>query len=187
MRPVEIAFHAAVPIAARDRVAGLVAADMLATALSDVREQLAASYGVSAALAESRAGTSLAIAGDVDAARAAEAFALIRDRIAQLRAATPDTAARFVEARKRVLDRLMSVPAGATALADRAEDAIELGRAATDDATTAEAVRTLTLDRALPVLQALDLQHAAMLLTGPDAAVAAAYQALGREPVMLHR
>jgi predicted Zn-dependent peptidase len=183
----QIAFRAAVPIAARDRVAGLVAADMLATALSDVREQLAASYGVSAALAESRAGTSLAIAGNVDAARAAEAFGLIRDRIAQLRAATPDTAARFVEARKRVLDRLMSVPAGAAALADRAEDAIELGRTATDDATTAEAVRTLTLDRALPVLQALDLQHAAMLLTGPDAAVTAAYKALGREPVMLHR
>jgi hypothetical protein len=26
-----------------------------------------------------------------------------------------------------------------------------------------------------------------MLLTGPDAAVTAAYKALGREPVMLHR
>jgi zinc protease len=183
----QVAFRAALPVAAPDRAAALVATEMLATALADVREQLAASYGVSASLSESRAGMAIVMAGDVDAVRADAAFALVRDRIAQLRATTPDTAARFVEARARVMNRLLSLPAGATLLADRLEHAIELGRSASDADATAEAVRTLTLERAMPVLAKLDLDRAAMLLSGHGASVTAAYKALGREPVEIRR
>jgi hypothetical protein len=85
------------------------------------------------------------------------------------------------------MNRLLSLPAGASQLADRIQTAIELGRSATDADATAEAVRTLTLNRTMPVLAKLDLVRAAMLLSGPEASVTAAYKALGREPVVIHR
>jgi len=171
--------HIAFPTRAPEPAA-LVVTEMLGRAIRDVREELAASYGVSATLVETRAGTSIVISGEIDPARAGDACALIRDRLARLRQSSPDTDARFVEARTKVIDDLVTRPAAPDELANRLESTVALGRAPDEARRTAEAVRRLTIDDAAPVLRGLDLERAAMIVTGPKAAIDAAYGAFGR-------
>jgi hypothetical protein len=90
----------------------------------------------------------------------------------------------FVSARRRVLARLSTVDARATALGDQfiynADAGSDpLGRG------LAERARTTTIDRIIPLLDGIDIAKAAILLRGPAPAVAAAYAALGRRPAPL--
>ena len=105
------------------RAQQLVAAAMLEDVASDVRHQLGASYGLDTTLEEARHANRYTIEGWVDTARLADALALLRDRLARLRAdaadpADPDATARaFVAARARTFTRLRSIAGGAGGLA----------------------------------------------------------------------
>ena len=171
---VQIAFAAPTT----DEVALRVVVEMLEGAISDVREQIAASYGLRARLVQRRSSTTIDLRGSVDASRAAEALALLRDRLASLRERSDVTASLFVSARRRVLARWASVDASASAIADLASDAAARGstRAAHDRA------RTLTIDKVQPLLEKLQLSNAAILLRGPERALREAYGAIGRQP-----
>jgi len=162
-----------------DRAKALVLAAMVDDAISDVRFQLAASYGLTARLEQTRLASWIEIDGFVDASRARDAMALIRDRIASL-----GSPGRFVRARRQVMQGLALVPTSARALADRAEEAAAMDRTVADDLATAEAVRTLTLAM-LP--SALDLTRAAVQLRGPRPAITAACAPIGRTPQVLDR
>jgi zinc protease len=177
----QVELHIAIP-ADGERAHQLLVAALLDDAVSDVRFQLAASYGVYANLGETRLGSWYEIDGYVDAARIAEAVALIRGRIAALRTADRATAARFLRARRTVMTRLAVVPTSARALADRAESVIGAGHTLDDELETAGEVRITTLSAVAPQLTRLDLAAAAMLLRGPKPAIDAATAGLGRKP-----
>ena len=115
--------------------------------------------------------------GHVDADRASEVFALATTRIAQLHVVDDERASRFVSARRHLLARIRAVDTRASSLADRAVD--DVARAP----VTPEEVRVLTIDGLVPMLANLELAHALIMLRGPDAAVATAYRAPGREPI----
>jgi hypothetical protein len=169
-----------------DRDAALVAAEMVKETIADVREQLAASYGLQAALVEQRLSSLVAITGQVDAARAADACALLRDRLAKLREPSNATASLFVAARRHVLMQLRAPITDPDARADVAVHDIDLGVDVTARAITAHDVAGLTLDRLAPLLAGFDLSRAAMLLSGPPGAIATAYKTLGRLYVVTH-
>jgi zinc protease len=173
---VELAF----PIGG-DRVAGLVAAQMVSSVVGDVRAQLGASYGLSAELDDARLSRSIVVAGSVAADQAAAAMALIRERIRGLAAADAGAARRFVVARRTVMTRLGALGAGSRELAERAEAAVRQGSLASY-AADVEAARILTLSGLSHTLQAVDLERAAILMTGPRAAVTAAFSAVDRTP-----
>ncbi|HEY1548210.1 MAG TPA: insulinase family protein [Kofleriaceae bacterium] len=164
------------------RAAQLVAAEMLAELVEDIRHQLGASYGISASLVEHRLATHVAIRGDIETGRAVEAIGLIRDRVAQLHAGGSELASVFVRARARVNARLGAYRSGSAALAERVEHAIELGHSLHADAATEGAVRALTLDNMTAALGELDLSRAAIRLDGPREVVTAMFAALGRTP-----
>ena len=175
---VSIAF----PVDPDARVPGRIAAQMIEEALADVREELAASYGLHARLVEKRLSMTIAVDGYVDAQRAGEVFALVRDRIAKLHDPSDDTASLFVSARRHVMTHLASFDTGAEALGDRSVHEVDLGMRPGIELQLAEDARVLTIERMAPVLGSLDLAHAAILLRGPRAAVEAGYAALGRTP-----
>lgn len=172
--------------AGRDRAAALVATEMVKEAIADVREQLAASYGLQATLDEHRLSSLVAITGRVDAARAADACALLRDRLAQLRQPSDATASLFVAARHHVLVQLRAPITDPEALADLAVYEGDLGFGISVRALTADNVGALTLDKLAPLLAGFDLSRAAMLLSGPPDAIATAYKTLGRLYVVTH-
>ena len=181
----QVAVSIAFPVDPGARVPGRIAAQMIDEALSDVREELAASYGLDAQLVETRLSTTIEVDGYVDAARAVEVFALVRDRIAKLRDPSDDTASLFVSARRRVMTQLASLDTSADALGERFVHEVDLGMAPDTELRLAEDARVLTIDHMAPVLGGLDLAHAAILLRGPRAAVEAGYAALGRTPTFI--
>lgn len=181
----QIALQIAWPLSTTDHAGALIAAEMVDAAVTDVREQLAASYGLDAGLLEARASTLLAAAGYVDAARGGEALRLVGDRLARLRAGDDETASRFVAARRRVLTKLGSPARDPHALAELAQREIDVGRDPAAVAALLDAVRAATLPRVMPTLRDLDLAQASLLVRGPTAAVRAAYQAIGRDPVFI--
>lgn len=161
---IQIAFTAP-----EDPAIACVVAEMLDEASADVRDELAASYGVHAALLEHRLGSTIVLAGDVDADRAGEVAKLLRERLARL----PSDPALFVSARRRVVANLRSIDTSAAGLAERFVRDTELVR------PTAEATAALTFDRIAPAL-ALHLTDAAILLRGPAPATSAAASGFGR-------
>jgi zinc protease len=170
--------------AARDRAASLVIAEMLDEAVANVRQELAASYGVHARFVEHRLASSIEIDGYIDSKRASDAFTLMREQLAQLRAGGDPAAALFVSARRRVVARLTSLDTRADALADLFTHDIAI-EADTPSRALAERAGALTIDRIAATLSGLDLGNAAIVLRGPEAALAAAYAAIGRKPAML--
>ena len=153
--------------------------------VADVREQLAASYGLHAVLVQHRLSTTIEIAGLIDASRAADVMRLLRDRLVQLRAGDAPAASLFVSARRHVVARLSSVDTRADALADLVADALARGDGSGLDLADAERARRMTIDKVSSLLERVDLSRAAMLVRGPEAAAAAAYAAIGRKPALL--
>lgn len=158
-----------------------IVADMIEQAMADVREALAASYGLRATVSYRRLGTTIELDGAVDATRAGEALRLLRARLAKLRERSDETASLFVAARRHVLAGRSIADTRASALADAAAGEVAMGRAR----WSRERAATLTLERVMPVLDTLDLARAAIVMTGPEAALRAGYAALGREPTFL--
>ena len=160
----------------------LLAAELIDQTIADVRHQLGAAYSLSASVDSSRLASSIRIAGYVDASRATEAIALVRDRLAALRTPDQDTASRFVAARRRVAARLQSVETSSAALAALAERDTAADREVAFDFELAERVLMLTLPDLAPTLQSIELSRAALLLRGPQDLVEGAYKAIGRTP-----
>ncbi|MCW5803079.1 MAG: insulinase family protein [Deltaproteobacteria bacterium] len=179
----QVSARISLPAAAGGRPAQLVLAEMLGGVASDLRHQLGATYGMHVALREHRLAAAYELDGRIDAARAAEVADVLRTRIAALRTLDDATARAFVMARDRVLVRLNGLSGRAHELADLAQRDVELGRVPMSDLATAAAVQKLTLDELAPALAELDLDRAAILLTGPPAQVDAAFAALGRTAV----
>jgi zinc protease len=171
---VQIAFAAPTT----DEVALRVVVEMLEGAIADVREQIAASYGLRARLVQRRSSTTIDLRGSVDASRAGEALALLRDRLASLRERSDATASLFVSARRRVLARWASIDTSASAVAEMASSRAARG----SPGAAHERARTLTIDKVQPLLEKLQLANAAILLRGPERALREAYAAIGRQP-----
>ena len=171
----------ALPAAADRRAEQLVAAAMMFEVASDVRHQLGASYGLGAQLVESRLTSHYEIAGDVDAARAAEAVELLRARLESLRTDADLAARAFVVARARVLTQLGAVTGSAVQLAEGVQAELATGRAPLTVHETAARVQRLTID-AMAATLAVDLARAVVLMRGPAAALEAAFGVLGRRP-----
>jgi hypothetical protein len=163
----------------------LVATALIDQAIGDVRHQLGATYDLGASLAESRLSSRIEITGYVDASRASEALALLRERLAGLRAATNATASQFVSARDHVLARATSLKMGAAGLANLAERSTALGLGVTMDVDAAEIARKLTLPDLAKQLQAIDLERSAIVLRGPREVIVQAFATLGRKPRIL--
>ncbi len=171
----------ALPVTTDNRAEQLVAAEMLKGIANDVRFELAAGYSVEAQLAERRLARHYVIGGGIDAARAAEALHLIRDRIAQLRTDANVAARAFVTARKHVIAQLLSRVGSAGSLASRVEHDVEMGRAPMFDLETAASVQALTIDGMTAALADLDLARGTVLMRGPAAELKDAFGVLGRK------
>jgi zinc protease len=156
------------------RAAEMVVADMVGIVLAEIREGLAASYGLSAALDEHRQVATYVISGFVDGRRAREVIELLSSRMDQLRKGGDAIAPIFIAARRRVLDAQFTTANRASALADRLTRSIALGRGLGSELALADAIADLTLADITPTLSKLDLVDAAMLLRGPEDAIAAA-------------
>jgi zinc protease len=180
---VQLAFS--IPATAGSRGAQLVAAAMLNQIADDVRQQLGASYGVSALLDDQRLASEYLVGGSVAATRTADAMQLLRDRIAALHS-NPDLAAStFVAARQHVLAQLASVAETSVGLATNVEHEVSVGGNEETDAQTAADVRALTIDALGPTLADLDLAKAAVMIRGPQDDVDKGFAALGRTPRMV--
>lgn len=164
------------------RAQQLVAAEMLSEIARDVRFKLGASYTFDAQLAETRLANFLVFAGWIDAARAADAVELVRDRIIELRRDATVAARSFVVARDHVLTTLRSRVGSASALAARVEHDVELGRPPLSDLDATQAVQSLTIADMTETLHGVDLAQATVLMDGPKAEIARAFEVLGRTP-----
>ena len=182
-RSSQIDVRIALPVRRMTRAAALIATEMIDQSAAAIREELAASYGLNATLVEERLATMITIQGNIDASRAPAAVERLRDRLAKLGDTGEDAAKLFVSARRRVIARLVSMPATARALADVAEGDLDVHRAVGSELEIAEQVRTMTIERLAPALRDVELQRAAMLIIGPRPAAEAAYVAIGRTAV----
>jgi zinc protease len=178
----QLALEIAIPATAGHTAERLVAAEMLDEIAGDVRQELGASYEMSAYLSESRLAASYFVRGYVEVGRAKDAVELVQKRIAQLRDDPEAAASAFVSARQRALVHVLSVTGSAFRLAKHVEHDVSLGREPMANAATANAIKSLQIESMTAILAELDLARAAMLVRGPDAEVRAAYAALGREP-----
>jgi zinc protease len=102
---IRVAFPIAHPLD-DDYAARLVLTAILHQRVSDVRDRLAASYGVTAELREHVAAGHYVIEGSVDADRAGEALVLVRDAVAAVRRG--DLGWRFAAARRAVVRTLLA-------------------------------------------------------------------------------
>jgi zinc protease len=180
---IRVAIVLPAPWETASRPMALVAAEMLQDVIGDVRHQLGASYGLRAELVEQRRAVHYAVTGNIDAARGAEAMKLIQDRIESLHTTTDAVARSFVAARHRVLAGLSSTTSGSTALANHAQEAVDLERDVRDDVQLAHAVQSLTIADVTKTLAEIDLSRAAIYIRGPRDSVEASFAAIGRTPV----
>jgi zinc protease len=161
-----------------DRAAYLIATEMLDQTAGSVRDELAATYGVHAALLERRAATRITLEGKIDRRRATEALALLAARLAELRAGGAAIAPRFVAARRRVLEQLSNLDTGAHALASHVDGVLDRGATLADDLAGVEQAKAVTLDDVLPILATIDPSLAVIRLEGPEEEMSAAVKAL---------
>jgi predicted Zn-dependent peptidase len=171
----------AMPADAGTRALQLVASQMLSEMAGDVRDQLGASYDLTARLAESRLSTRYVLTGRIDAHQADKAMKLLAERLAQVRADSATAARLFVIARNRVLMSLTSLAESADEIAGRVEQDVDLGRPPLSDLTTAKAVRDLTIEQMPGVLAQLDLSRAAIAMSGPEEDMQRAFDVVGRK------
>ena len=173
------------PATAGNHAAQLVAAEMLAEASADVRDQLGATYGLHADLDDARLARDYAISGYVDAPRLREAIELLRARTEALRTDPVAAARAFVIARARVGTRLGAVRHRAAELGAEIDHDVALGRLPRSDLATQTEVEALTVDALAQVIADLDLSRAIVTIRGPHAQVTDAFAVLARTPTMV--
>ncbi len=175
----------ALPATHGDRAQQLVLAELLADVVDDVRQQLGASYGLHAALAEQRLARTYVIGGRIAAPRTRDAVELVQTRIAQLRSDATAAARAFVTARARVLVHLAATDESASGLAARIAQDVALLREPGSARATEAAVRALTIEAMAPALADLDLDRAVVRMRGPASALDPAFAVLGRTPTYM--
>lgn len=160
-----------------------VVVEMLTDELRDVREGMAASYGVRAHLATSAQGGALWVDGAVDRGRAGAAARRILDVIARVRTEPAIRRAAFVRARQRLVRAAQDRGAGASVTANRRAAAAAAGQGArpVDDQVARYAQVTLAQVEAILATE-LDPARQVLALSGRDADLTAAYAELGHEP-----
>lgn len=173
----------ALPATTTSRAQQLVIAGMLREIADEIRHKLGASYGVQAAVEESRLASHYEVGGWVDLGRAPEVLQVFTQRLAELRA-DPNAAARvFIEARDRVLVSL--TPSTPHEFASEVEQEVALSLDPLSTVTVAEQVRALTIDNIS--LADLDMTRATIFMRGPQEAVQHAFDTFGRKPTILQR
>jgi zinc protease len=148
----------------------MIVRELLEQRLAAIREKLGASYGVSVSLDQARGPGLLAISGDVEPARAAEALVAIRAEIAAVRGGGEAIAADFVRARRRVLEQLLADAADAGSVAGELEAiaAFDLGADYFTDIARRAAQMTAA-DLAALVAAELPADREVVVLRGPAA------------------
>lgn len=176
---VQIAF----PSTTHSRAQQLVVAAVIREIASEVRQRLGASYGVNAALQESRLASRYEVRGWIDLARAPEVLQAFSQRLTEVRT-DPNAAARvFIDARNRVLVSLS--PSTPHDFADEVEQEVSLSLDPLSTLAVADEVRALTVDNMTTALADLDMTHATIFMRGPQEAVQHAFDTLGRTPTLL--
>lgn len=163
-----------------------VLAAMLDDAAASVRDELGASYGVSAHYLVKRGPGMFLVSGDVDAHRAGAALKLLRARIAGLAAGGDDVARSFVRARRQVVSQLLAEPT--TASGEAFELAFEEAHPMDGAGYRGLAVRVahLTLADLQPLLQGeLAAARQRVILTGDRDLVSAAFAEAGLSPTVV--
>ncbi|ACY14013.1 peptidase M16 domain protein [Haliangium ochraceum DSM 14365] len=159
--------------------ARLVLRELLRRRMHSLREGLALTYATSVQL-RTHAGPGLLTAStQVPAARTSEAYARMRELLAEVREG--DIAAEFILARRAVLQRLLAGTADSESVADQLEfeETYELAR--NFDDTVASEVAALRLADIRPIIiNTLAPERQVTLMVGPRASVEAAYAAAGQ-------
>jgi zinc protease len=181
----QIQLRIAMPVTAGGTAQQLVTAEIVAEIASDVRHQLGASYDITARRYEARLATGYAIEASIDAPRLAEAIALLRTRLEELRTDADARARWFVTARRRVIRQLRATSDSAAALADATQWEIALGRDPSAPADLVGEVHDMTVDAVDPTLADIDLARAAILMTGRAEDLDKGFAVLGRTPTRI--
>jgi len=167
----------------RDRAARDVLLRMIVDGLRDVRERLAASYGVNVSYLEGEAGGALYVSGLLDEGKAGVAMQAI---LATLRGLRDDSAAHheaFVRARRAALSDALAQTGGASSLADQLEASAVAGLGYDSNDELAAQIAALT-PAAVAAVGAKDLteRHMVVQLEGRTAVIDAAFAAIGVTP-----
>lgn len=163
--------------------AGAVLAEMMNDELRDVREGMAASYGVYAGAFTSANGGYVRAYGRVDRGRAGPAVKRMLDAIDRLRTDPAARRAAFVRARRKLVRELVSLPAGAWAVAERRVAAAAAGTGAAPVDAEVQALAAITLAEIEAIIaRELDPARQVVALTGTRADLDAAYGELGQTP-----
>jgi hypothetical protein len=156
---------------------------MLDQSANAIRNELAASYGVSASYAWNNAGGHYAMHGDIDAKRGAEALLLLQQRIASLSDGSELSKQTFLAARRQaVQDAQVDASSGAQLSSELLNASLRRMTPADISALPAQIAQLTYTQIAGPLTTELDPKHRVMLLTGSRAAVTAAYTGLGVTP-----
>ena len=148
-----------------DHAALAVMAEMLNFKVSAVRHELGASYGVYAALDQSR--PRIVIGGALDSRRSGEALAAIHAAIASLRSGE-DFDRQFAFARRNVLSNLINAQGDPKLLASQLAQAIQNGRSYDYFRALARNVATLRPEQVAAVLdRVVRDERSVTLLEGP--------------------
>jgi zinc protease len=107
--------------------ARLVANELVNLRLAAIRDELAASYGVSARYRTTAAGDLLTIDGELDPARAGDAIARIEQELATLYGDAASLRADFVRARRAAMAAAMATSNSAAGAADAAQTLVTQG------------------------------------------------------------
>lgn len=157
-----------------------VLVEMIEARTAVVREVLGASYGIHATASVGRGPGMLVVSGDVDAARAGEAMAAMRDALQALRDGDEAFDADFVLARRLVVQRLLADTADSASVARELAFIARHGLPADFHDDVARRVAALTPDdiRAL-IAEELAPENETILCTGDRDTVANAFAAAG--------
>jgi zinc protease len=170
--------HAATPLAVRQIVGA-----MINEASAAVRNELAASYGVHGDYEKVAAGGSYFTTGLIDAARAGEALQLLRSRIATLGDGSDLAKRTFAVARRQAALAALSDPTSSIELSSVLIEATRPGSSLRQASELPAAIARLTYNDIVPYLATeLPADKEVISLTGPKAAVTAAFEALKITP-----
>lgn len=175
---IDIAYPAPAPGA--DYAAWLVLEAMLGGRVAGVREEMGASYGMSADLATHRGAGMLVVSGPVDGRRAGAALVAVRRAIDELRADDADFDSSFALARRTVVARLASATNSAGSTGAQLAFTASHRKLPSYLSHLVQEVATLTPKeiRALAT-RALAPERQSIVLHGPRAAIQAAFTEAG--------
>lgn len=168
------------PAPGADYAAWLVLKEMLGGQVVGVREEMGASYGLSASLTTNRGPGMLTVGGPVDRRRAGAALAAVRGAIDEIRAGDAGFETSFALARRTVVARLASSTNSASSTGAQLGFIASYRKLPTHLSQLVEQVATLTPAQVRAVAaKALAPGRQSIVLRGPRASIEAAFAAAG--------